>query len=216
MHPRLKGALTLILPHPLPEIAAEHLYLYLDAMWRTREVGGSVVEVGCFQCGTSAWAMRMLRAMGVDREYVCVDTFGGFVDSQFAHDVQRGTAASLKHGFTFNSPRLVRRFLARWGVPEIKLLEADVVALPATALPPRIAVALVDVDLEEPTFAALEKIYPRLAAGGTIVVDDCSVDPTNPYRGARVGFQRFVQANSLPERYLFGMGVIDKPAPATA
>src|SRR3954449_9166589 len=106
MHPRLKGALTLILPHPIPEIAPEHLYLYLDALSRTRGVAGSVVEVGCFQCGTSAWAIRMLRAMGVSREYVCVDTFGGFVGSQFAHDVERGTAPALEHGFTFNSPCL--------------------------------------------------------------------------------------------------------------
>jgi O-methyltransferase len=210
MHPRLKGALTLILPHPIPEIAPEHLYLYLDALSRTRGVSGAVVEVGCFQCGTSAWAIRMLRALGVAREYVCVDTFGGFVDSQFTHDAERGTAPSLKHGFTFNSPWLVRRFLERWGVPEIKLVEADVVALPADALPARIAVALVDVDLEEPTFSALEKIYPRLAAGGSIVVDDCGIDPANPYRGARVGFQRFVAAHGLPERYVFGMGVVDK------
>jgi O-methyltransferase len=210
MHPRLKGALTLILPHPIPEIAPEHLYLYLDALSRTRELTGAVVEVGCFQCGTSAWAVRMLRALGVSREYVCVDTFGGFVGSQFAHDVERGTTSSLEHGFTFNSPRLVKRFLARWGVPEIKLLEADVVALAPDALPKSVAVALIDVDLEEPTYAALEKIYPRLVAGGAIVVDDCSMDPTNPYRGARVGFQRFVQAHQLPERYIFGMGVIDK------
>jgi len=208
MLPSLKGAMALILSQPLPELRPEHMYLYLDALWRTRGLAGAAVEVGCFQCSTSAWAVRMLRAMEVRRDYLCVDTFGGFVDAQFDQDVRRGTATTHRRGFRFNSPRLVRRLLARWGVPEIRLLPADIVALPESQLPAQIAVALVDVDLEDPTYSALEKIHPRLTAGGTILVDDCSVDPGNPYRGARIGYSRFVERHGLPERYVFGMGVI--------
>jgi O-methyltransferase len=208
---RFKGALTLILPRPMSELRPSHLYTYLDALWRTRALPGAVVEVGCFQGATAAVAKQMLREGGIARDYVCVDTFGGFVDSQFSKDEQAGTAAgSLRHGFTLNSQAMVRRFLTRWGVPEIKLIEADVVALPASALPEQIAVALIDVDLEEPIYAALEKVYPRVVAGGAILVDDCGTDPANPYRGARVGYQRFVEQHHLPERYMFGMGVIDK------
>jgi O-methyltransferase len=207
---RLKGALTLILPRPMPELTPAHLFLYLDTLWRTRSVPGTVLEVGCFQCGTSAVAFQMLREAGIEREYMCVDTFGGFVDSQFTHDEKVGTTGSLRHGFTFNSRRLVERFLRRWNVPQIKLVESDIVALPASALPEQIAVALVDVDLEVPIYAALEKIYPRLAAGGAILVDDCSPDAANPYRGARLGYRRFVEQHQLPERYVFGMGVLDK------
>ncbi len=200
--------MALVLSQPLPELRPEHMYLYLDALYRTRELPGAAVEVGCFQCSTSAWAVRMLRAMGVGREYVCVDTFGGFVDAQFDQDVRRGTARTHRRGFRFNSPGLVRRLLVRWGVQEIRLVPADIVELPPAHLPDRIAVALVDVDLEDPTYAALEKLHPRLAPGGTILVDDCSVDPDNPYRGARVGYGRFVRQHRLPERYVFGMGVI--------
>jgi O-methyltransferase len=207
---RLKGALTLILPRPMSELRPSHLYAYLDALWRTRAVPGAVVEVGCFQGGTAAVAVQMLREGDISRDYVCVDTFGGFVDSQFSKDERTGTAGSLRHGFTFNSKDLVRHFLKRWGVPEITLIEADVVALEESALPAQIAVALIDVDLEEPTYAALEKVYPRVAGGGAILVDDCGTDPANPYRGARVGYQRFVGRHQLPERYMFGMGVVDK------
>jgi hypothetical protein len=208
---RLKGLLTLILPRPMPELTPSHLYLYLDTLWRTRGLPGAIVEVGCFQCGTAATASEMLRDAGVAREYVCVDTFGGFVDAQFSHDEQVGTAGALRHGFTLNSPRLVRRFLRRWGADEIRLVEADVVALPPSSLPGQIAVSLIDVDLEEPTYAALGKIYPRLVEGGAILVDDCGADPAkNPYRGARLAYQRFVREHGLPERYQFGMALIDR------
>ena len=206
---RLKGALSLVLPRPMSELRPSHLYTYLDALWRTRALPGAVVEIGCFQGATAAVAKQMLRESEIDREYVCVDTFGGFVDSQFTKDADTGTASSLRHGFTFNSQGLVRHLLKRWGAPEIKLIEADVVTLDASRLPDRIAVALIDVDLEEPIYAALEKVFPRLVAGGAIVVDDCGIDEANPYRGARVGYRRFVERHGLPERYQFGMGVID-------
>lgn len=205
----LKRALAPILyRRPFPELPPERLYLYLDALWRTRELAGAVVEIGCFQCGTAAWAVRMLQAMQVPREYVCVDTFGGFVEGQFAQDARTGTAETHRHGFSVNSRDLVRSLVRRWGVAEIKLIQGDIVSLPAEALPERIVVALVDVDLEAPTYAALEKIFLRLVDGGVILVDDCPDDPSNTFRGARVGYRRFVADHRLPEAYAFGMGEI--------
>lgn len=193
---------------PIPELPPERLYLYLDALWRTRDLPGAVVEVGCFQCGTAAWAARMLRAMHARREYVCIDTFGGFVGDQFDEDVRAGTAESHRSGFSANSRDFVQSLLERWDVPEIMLIQGDIVSLPASALPDQVAVALVDVDLEVPTYAALEKIYPRLADGGVMFVDDCVEEPSNTFRGARIGYQRFVADHHLPEEYRFGMGAI--------
>jgi O-methyltransferase len=207
----LKHALIpLLYRRPVPELPPERLYLLLDALLQTRALPGAVVEVGCFQCGTSAWAYRMIRALDVKRSYVCVDTFGGFVASQFSRDVDVGTAPSRREGFRANSPAFVRRLLDHWGVSEIQLLPADIVALAGTDLPGEIAVALLDVDLDAPTYAALEKIYPRLVAGGIILVDDCSDDASNPFRGARLAFQRFVRERGLPEQFTFGMGIITR------
>lgn len=207
----LKRALApLLYRRPVPELPPERLYLLFDAIAQTRSLPGAIVEVGCFQCGTSAWAYRMMRALALNRAYVCVDTFGGFVESQFAHDLAVGTAPSRRTGFRVNSVAFVRGLLDRWGVSEIQLLPADIVALPAAQLPDEIAVALLDVDLEAPTYAALGKIYPRLAAGGIILVDDCREDASNLFRGARVGFERFVRERGLPEQLRFGMGVITR------
>lgn len=204
----------LLYRHPVPELAPERLYLYFDAMVRTRTLPGAVVEVGCFRCGTSAVAYRLLKGLGVARPYTCIDTFGGFVDSQFSEDVDAGTVPSHRGGFSVNSRPFVQRLLAQWRVSDIALLQGDIVTVPADLLPERIAVALIDVDLEAPTYAALEKIHPRLVPGGVILVDDCSEAAANPFRGARIGYQRFVQRHQLPERYQFGMGCIDRRADA--
>jgi O-methyltransferase len=193
-------------PQPVPELGADRLYLYLDALWRARALPGAIVEVGCFQCATSAWAFRFLTAIGSPRPYLCFDTFTGFPDEQFAHDVRLGTSASRRTGFRANSPELVRRLLDQWQCPSIQLVQADIVAMPAAALPDTIAVALIDVDLEMPTLAALEKVYPRLVPRGIILVDDCTANDT--FRGARIAYSRFVQERQLPERYVFGMGCI--------
>jgi O-methyltransferase len=198
--------------NPAPELSIDRLYLYLDALWHTRALPGAAVEIGCFQCGTSAWAYRFLAAIDCPREYVCVDTFNGFPRDQFENDVRLGTRAMHRGGFSANSRALVQQMLDRWGASAIRLVEADIVASPAAVLPPRIAVALVDVDLEAPTFAALEKIYARLSPGGIILVDDCAEN--DDFRGARVAYQRFAAACGVPARYAFGMGCIGDITPA--
>ena len=75
-------------------------------------------------------------------------------------------------------------------------------------LPERIAVCLLDVDLEIPVYAGLKKIYPRLVEGGCIMVDDC---PENSFWvGARTGYQKFVNEQNLPEKNFMGMGLVKK------
>lgn len=198
---------------PIPELPPERMYAYLDALWRTRDLPGAVVEVGCFQCGTAAWAHRMARAAGIERRYVCVDTFAGFPEDQFERDVALGTSQAHRRGFQANSRALVQDLLERWSCSAIELLEGDIAAMPDAAIPPEIAVALVDVDLEAPTYAALDRIYSRLSAGGCILVDDCSADTSNTFRGARLGYQRFTSERGLPEHYAFGMGWIGSLPP---
>ena len=193
-------------PHPVPELSNDRLYLYLDALWRTRALPGAAVEIGCFQCATSAWAFRFLQAIGAPRPYLCFDTFSGFPADQFDNDVRLGTKDSHRTGFRANSPELVRRLLAQWKCDAIQLVPSDIVALPASALPETIAIALIDVDLETPTRAALDKVYPRLAPNGIILVDDCAEN--DMFRGARVAYRQFVRDHRLPERYVFGMGCI--------
>ena len=91
-------------------------------------------------------------------------------------------------------------------------MQGDIATVPDEFPPTAVAVSLVDVDLEVPVYEGLRRIYPRLAPGGTILVDDCP--PGHSWPGARVGYARFVKEHDLPERYFLGMGVVVAPEPA--
>jgi O-methyltransferase len=186
---------------PVPELGIQRLYLYLDALYGTRQLPGAVVEVGCFLGATAAYASRFLSGIGAERRYMCIDTFGGFPPAQFGADVEHGTDPSLKSDFSANSERLVRKLLNQWGCSKIELLQADIVELSADQLPQQIAVALIDVDIAEPTKAALQKIMPRMVPGGVILVDDCD---HARFRGARLA----TEEEAPNARYDLGMAII--------
>jgi SAM-dependent methyltransferase len=206
----LRYAPTQLYRRPVSSLKPERLYAYLDALWHRRGADGDVVEVGCYLGGTAAIAYQLLRRTGNTKRYVCVDTFGGFVDSQFARDVELGTPEHCRGHFAENSVELVRRLLRSYDCEEIELVQADVTRLPPERLPERIAVSLVDVDLEVPVYEALRRIVPRLSPGGIVLVDDCGSD--DDYAGARSGYARFARENGVPERYFLGMGVVERVA----
>jgi O-methyltransferase len=201
---------TQLYRRPVSSLRPERLYAYLDALWKRRSLDGAVVEVGCYLGGTAAIAYQMLSRTGFEKTYVCVDTFGGFVDSQFERDVELGTPVNCRRHFADNSMEMVRRLLRYYGCERVELIQADVTRLSPERLPERISVGLIDVDLEVPVYEALSRVVPRLAPGGVVLVDDCG--GADEYAGARSGYSRFVRERDLPEKYFMGMGVVDGAA----
>jgi O-methyltransferase len=197
--------------HPTPELRPDRLYVYLDALYRRREVPGAVVEVGCFRGGTTRLAYRFLQQVQPSRRYVAVDTFAGFADPQFEHDRRRGTPGRLRTGFGMNDiGGAVRRFLDADGCAGVELVRGDITTLRDSALPDTIAVCLLDVDLELPTYGGLSRAVARLAPGGVALVDDC--DPGNDYPGALAGYRRFARERNRREEFFMGMGIVRRDA----
>ena len=152
----------LLYPVPTSSLQPERLYAYLDALWQRRHLDGAIVEVGCWLGGTSAIASKMLIRTGHPHRYLAIDTFNGFVPEQFAHDQMLGVPANDRAMFDQNSPDMVRRLLDHWDAPGVELMRADIASLDSDRLPERIAVCLVDVDLEIPVYEALRRVFPRL------------------------------------------------------
>jgi hypothetical protein len=152
----------------------------------------------------------MLRRIGHPHRYLAIDTFAGFVDDQFAHDQELGTPASDVALYDQNSIEMVRRLLDYWGAPEVELLQADIASLADDELPEKIAVGLVDVDLELPVYEALRRVWPRLQVDGIVLVDDCPAETT--WVGARLGYRRFVEEIGVQERYVLGVGLLSSNA----
>src|SRR6187401_2181002 len=104
-------ALRTRLMQPSPVLQPERLYLYLDALWRTRQLSGAVVEVGCYRGGTTLTANKFVERIGSSRPYLAIDTFSGFDATQFDVDAKHGTATSLRSAFSDNSFAHVRAAL---------------------------------------------------------------------------------------------------------
>jgi hypothetical protein len=212
MNNRLKAAARwalspILYRYPPFTLAPERLYVYLHYLIERRQVPGAVVEVGCNLGGTAAVAYRMLQRIGISKAYHCIDTFGGFVDEQFAADEGLGTPRANRHFFSGNSRALVAKILRRHGCEGVNLIQGDIVRLPDSALPEPCSVVLLDVDLTEPTAVALRRFWPRLSYGGVILVDDCG-EKTD--WKARIAYSEFCKEVGLEERYHYGMGIISR------
>jgi O-methyltransferase len=195
---------TVFFRHPRTTLEPERLYAFLDAIWTQRDVEGSVVEVGCYLGGTAALGSRMMENLGISKRYVVIDTFTGFVPDQFERDVARGVSERRRDDFRADE-QTVRRLLRFWGAPDVEVVKADVATLDENDLPDTISLALVDVDLEVPTYEGLRRVMSRLSPSGLVLVDDCN--ERSEWTGAKRGYQRFVHDHGLPEEYHFGMGV---------
>jgi O-methyltransferase len=195
--------------HPLePQLTGGRLDEYLAAVAERGHVEGAVLEVGCFRGATTVAACRAMKQAGVRKRYVCVDTFAGFVADQFESDVAHGTPETFRSGFAENPREMFDRTMRHLEL-DVESIEADICELDPAGLPPLIAACLMDVDLAVPIHDGLEKVYPRLARGGIVLVDDC--DEGTEWRGARSGYQDFVRAHGLAERYTpAGLGIVEK------
>lgn len=185
--------------------------VWLQTLERTSHVPGTVLEVGCSVGGTTAVSHQLMRNLEIRKPYLALDTFDGFVDEQFMDDTGSQTPSHHQHMFSANSRRLVRRNLDAFGAHDVELLQADVVSVPASRLPVQVSACLIDVDLAGPVYAALQKVVPRLAPGGVVLVDDCG---ETSWR-AREAYMRFVAETGRPETYIHGFGVVEAPGGIT-
>lgn len=208
------GALfpTLVHPRPVSALQPERLYAYLDALWQRRDLPGVALEVGCLYGGTSAYAYKMLARTGHTRRYICIDTFGGFVKEHFDRDRTHGTPERLREAFSNNSYAMVRRLLDHYGAQGVELVPGDITNMPDRDLPEKVAVCLLDVDLDIPTYEGLRRIAPRLVPGGIVLVDDCP--ESTDWVGARIGYRRFMEERGEEPKYFMGMGIFEKPREA--
>jgi O-methyltransferase len=198
----------LLYRYPPFALTPERLYLFMHHLIETKDVPGAIVEIGCNLGGTAVIARQMLDRLKVDKPYICIDTFDGFVDEQFATDVELGTPSKDLTMFSGNSRDLVAKILKRHRCGSVELVQGDIITLPDQLLPRSCSVVLLDADLTEHTHAALKRFWQRMAPGGVILVDDCQEGASWK---ARVGYSRFCQEEGLEEQYRYGMGILMRP-----
>jgi O-methyltransferase len=162
-----------------------------------RGIPGDLVETGVWRGGAVIFMRGVLRALGDSsrRVWAC-DSFAGLPRP----DVGRYPKDAGDPHHTFSnlvvSVDEVRANFQRYG-----LLDAQVRFLPGwfrDTLPnapiERIAVLRLDGDMYESTMVALESLYPRLAPGGYLIVDDYGAVP-----GCREAVEDYRRAHRIDE-----------------
>ena len=214
LHSRLYAAAKYFLApiiYRQPPIGLEpsELGIYLHELLNRASVPGDIAEIGCHMGGTACVASALVKKYTPHKSYTCFDTFDGFVESQLKADLDRGTPTSVQMRFANNSLALVRRILDLHGCNEVHLVKGDIATVPNESFSDRYSVILLDVDLAEPTYVGLKRLYPRLSEGGIILIDDCRQDPGQIWK-AMLGYQRFCKENDLAPRIHYGFGIIEK------
>jgi predicted O-methyltransferase YrrM len=199
-----QALVPLLYRYPPFALTPERLYLFMHHLIETKDVPGAIVEIGCNLGGTAVIARQMMDRLGINKPYICIDTFDGFVEEQFATDVALGTPANDQTMFSGNSKELVAKIMKRHRCGQVELIQGDVMQIPDRLLPDECSAVLLDVDLTEPSYVALNRFWPRLTPGGVILVDDCQESCSWK---ARLGYARFCEENGLTEQYRYGMGL---------
>jgi Macrocin-O-methyltransferase (TylF) len=178
-YPRLYKAWVSGMPQNGADVSRLYL-LYLNARQILREsVCGDIVELGVYR-GNSARVLREI--IGSDRTLYLFDTFKGF-DERDAVGID---ARVNRLFFQDTSLEAVRKFVGMTDVvyvPGFFPESANTVTLPS-----RIALAHIDCDLYEPMKAALNLFYPRMAAGGVMILHDYA---SNHWPGATKAIDEF-------------------------
>jgi Macrocin-O-methyltransferase (TylF) len=162
----------------------------LDALARTclaieeQRIPGVFIEAGCALGGSSVIIGSTKRPF---RRFEIYDVFGmipspGEHDPAEVHkrytDIVQGSATGLGgdryYGYEDDLETIVRRNLQSFGLaPEEQniTLVRGLVQETLTGTEP-VAFAHLDVDWYEPSLVCIERLYPRLSIGGSIIVDD--------------------------------------------
>lgn len=175
---------------------------------------GDCLEIGCYRGYTTVLLNRHLDDIAAHKRYHAIDTFGGFVPADVAHEqTARGKSsrddARAFAKFTINSQAWFDATMRQNAHTRVTSHAAAVqdFAFPAEA---RYCFALIDVDLYQPTRVGLEQVWPRLSPGGVIVVDDCH--ERHVYDGSRQALEEFAAAHGMAfEVVEKKLGVIRKP-----
>lgn len=185
---------------------------------KTADVDGAIIEVGCSFGHTTSLLAEYLEDRGIQKPYLCIDTFAGFSTEDIKYEKQvRGKLFDYsKSYYARNNLDWFRMALTRRGV-SVEVRQADICTIRASELP-TVSFCLLDVDLYRPVSRGLSLLWKQLAPGGMIVIDDCS--PTNPrfrshpdrYDGALQAYREFVETIGQPLDIREGkLGIIRKP-----
>jgi O-methyltransferase len=134
---------------------------------------GAVLEVGCNVGRTSVWIQQIIQDFAPGRELHLFDSFQGLP--------ARGSQDTLlDEGQLAASEEEVAANFREWGLPAAHIHAGWFKDTLPVSCPAQVCFAYLDGDYYESILTSLEYVYPRLAPGGMILVDDYCDNRLNP------------------------------------
>ncbi|MEI7769490.1 MAG: TylF/MycF/NovP-related O-methyltransferase [Chloroflexales bacterium] len=168
-------------------------------------VPGDIVECGVWRGGSMMAAAYTLRDVGdVGRRLVLFDTFEGmsppdqrdvsYTNEPAADRLARSSRADPRSVWAYAPLEDVRANMASTGYPtgQIAYVPGKVEETIPTAAPGQIALLRLDTDWYVSTRHELEHLFPRIAPGGVLIVDDYG-----HWRGARQALDEYLAAHGV-------------------
>jgi len=148
-------------------------------------IAGDIVECGVWRGGNLVIAGLMRKHMGFDRRIWAFDTFAGMTapteaDFKPAQDLDVAKKFESLNRDEHNEwclaseEEVLRNFRERVGKSDLRTVKGPVEETLTNTenLPEQIAILRLDTDFYESTRVELDVLYPRLAPGGVLIVDD--------------------------------------------
>jgi O-methyltransferase len=179
----------------------------IDALLRATEyvvvngIHGGIVECGTWRGGSMMAVALALSRMGVfSRDLYLFDTFRGMTeptgpDGRAAFEVWSSHERDGHNEYCYTPLEEVRRNLRSTGYPteRIHFIEGRVESTVPGKAPESIALLRLDTDWYESTRHELVHLFPRLVAGGVILIDDYGHWP-----GCRRAVDEYIQECGVP------------------
>jgi hypothetical protein len=169
------------------------------------KIPGAMVECGVWKGGSMMLTARtLLRAGDTTRDLYLFDTFEGMsrptgVDVALNGEIAMATWEKDQQDrsaeFTNVPLEQVRKALASVGYPQerIHFVKGKVEDTVPRGAPEAIALLRLDTDWYESTMHELVHLYPRLARGGVLIIDDYG-----HWQGARRATDEYLQKHGIP------------------
>lgn len=151
-------------------------------------IGGAMAELGVYQ-GESA---RIIHHLAPERDFFLFDTFMGFPSSDLRQEKGEAAGYSPAHFSDTNIDRVIRYIDGNEKIhPVPGIFPGSVESFPEM----NFALVNLDADLYEPTRAGLQYFYPRLSAGGVLLIHDHN----RKWEGIRRAVEEF--SKTIPEEF---------------
>lgn len=170
----------------------------LQCIDNTITIDGDIVEIGCYWGSSSCVITSYLKEKNIKKRFVIYDTFEGFNYEEAQFSLDDNWAGSHITDGHFQVEKRIRKRSENSNI-KIDIIKRNIIENDALKEVNKICFAIIDVDLYEAVYSALQHVHEKLSINGIIIVEDAGHTPM--LLGAKLALEDFLN-NIGPKIYL--------------